>query len=130
MLIQWKTSLDSGQFPFEASIITFFGQFPVKTRRGNFQPVRKRDQVFNIEYRSYLFTDQLAIEVRNARRFVDEDSQERALARPFEFRINQVISLTFYDFLNEPPNPVPFDSFAHTTKKWARTPTRKSQLKK
>jgi len=35
-----------------------------------------------------LFTDQLAIEVRNARRFVDEDSQKRVLARSFEFRIN------------------------------------------
>ena len=88
LLMQWKTSLDSGEFPFEASIITLFGQFPVKTRRGNFQRVRKRDQVFNIELCSYLFTDQLAIEVRNAPRFVDEDSQERVLARSFEFRIN------------------------------------------
>ena len=103
LLIQRDTSLDSGQLPFEASVVTFFDQFPVQTRRGNFQRVRRRNQIFNIEYRSYLLTDQLAIVVGNARRFVDENSQERALARSFELRLNQLISLTFYNLLNELP---------------------------
>ena len=103
LLIQWDTSLDSGQLSLEASVVTFLDQFPIQTRRGNFQRVRKRNQIFNIEYRSYLFADQLAIAVGNACRFVDENSQERTLARSFELRLNQLISLTFYNFLNELP---------------------------
>src|SRR5689334_11449585 len=88
LLIQWDTSLDSGQLSLEASVVTFLDQFPIQTRRGNFQRVRKRNQIFNIEYRSYLFTDQLAIAVRNARRLVDVHPQDRALARSLEFHIN------------------------------------------
>src|SRR5438270_11437125 len=99
LLIQWDTSLDSGQLSLEASVVTFLDQFPIQTRRGNFQRVRKRNQIFNIEYRSYLFADQLAIAVGNARRSVDVDPQERILARPLEFHINQLISLAFCNIL-------------------------------
>ena len=76
LLIQWDTSLDSGQLSLEASVVTFLDQFPVQTRRGNFQRVRRRNQIFNIEYRSYLFADQLAIVVGNARRLVDENPED------------------------------------------------------
>jgi len=87
-LIQWDTSLDSGQLSLEASVVTFLDQFPIQTRRGNFQRVRKRNQIFNIEYRSYLFTDQLAIAVGNACSLVDVDPQDRTVARSLEFHIN------------------------------------------
>src|SRR5207244_2253063 len=49
LLIQWDTGLDSGQLTIEASIVTFLDQFPIQTGRGNFQCVRKRNQIFNIE---------------------------------------------------------------------------------
>ncbi len=75
LLIQWDTGLNPGQFATEASVITFLDQFPIQTRGGNFQRVRKRNQIFNIEYRSYLFADQLAIVMRNARRLIDENSK-------------------------------------------------------
>ena len=65
LLIQRDTGLDSGQFTVEASVVTFLDQFPFQTRGGNFQRVRKRNQIFNIEDRSYLFTDQLAIAMGN-----------------------------------------------------------------
>ena len=76
LLIQWDSRLDSGQLPIEASVVTFLDQFPFQTGGGNFQRVRKRNQIFNIEYRSYLFADQLAIAMGNARRLVDENPQE------------------------------------------------------
>src|SRR5436309_3078166 len=39
LLIQRDAGLDSGQLSLEASVVTFLDQFPVQTRRGNFQRV-------------------------------------------------------------------------------------------
>ena len=64
---------DLGQFAIKPIVVTVFDQLPIETGGGNFQRVRKRNQIFNIEYRSYLFADQLAIAVRNAVRRVDEN---------------------------------------------------------
>ena len=80
LLIQWDARLDSGQLPIEASVITFLDQFPVQTRGGNFQRVRRRNQIFNIEYRSYLFADQPAIAMGNSVRPVDKNPEDRVLA--------------------------------------------------
>src|SRR5437867_12837299 len=88
LLIQWDTGLNPGQFATEASVITFFDQFPIQTRGGNFQRVRKRNQIFNIEYRSYLFADQLAIAMGNSVRPVDKNPQDRVLACTLQFRLN------------------------------------------
>src|SRR4026208_689705 len=63
LLIKRDSGLNSGQLTAEASVVTFLDQLPIQTRGGNFQRVRKRNQIFNIEYRSYLFADQLAIAV-------------------------------------------------------------------
>src|SRR6266702_4028170 len=88
LLIQWDTGLNPGQFATEASVVTFLDQFPVQTRGGNFQRVSKRNQIFNIEYRSCLFADQLAIVMGNTRRLVDENSKDRVLTTALQFRIN------------------------------------------
>ena len=76
LLIQRDSGLDSGQFATEASVVTFLDQFPIQTRGGNFQRVRRRNQIFNIKYRSYLFTDQLAIAMGNAGRPIDENPKD------------------------------------------------------
>ena len=128
LLIQWDSRLDSGQLPIKASVVTFLDQFPFQTGGGNFQRVSKRNQIFNIEYRSCLFADQLAIAMGNARRRVDKNSKERIVACSLELQINQLISLAFNNFLNEPPDPVPLDSHAHNNKKVGETPTQKKYV--
>ena len=75
-----------------------------------------------------MFADQLAIVMGNASRLVDENPQDRIVARALEFHINQFISLAFNNFLNELPNPTPFDSHAHNNKKVGETPTQKPTL--
>src|SRR5262245_35359109 len=128
-MIEWDSRLDPGQFPVEASVVTFFDQFPVQTRGGNFQRIGRRNQIFNIEYRSYLFADQLAIVMGNTFRPVDKNSKDRVPACSLKFRLNQLISLAFNDFSDEPPDPVPLDSHAHNNKKVGETPTQSSYLK-
>src|SRR5262245_34302143 len=129
LLLKGNTGLNSGQLAAEASVVTFFDQLPVQTRGGNFQRVRKRNQIFNIEYRSYLLADQLAISMGNALGAVDENAQDRVLTCAFELRIDELISLAFNNILNERPKPVPFDSHTHDNKKVGKTPTQKSILK-
>src|SRR4029079_3730723 len=95
LLIKRDSGLDSGQLTVEASVVTFLDQLAIQPRGGNFQRVSKRNQIFNIEYRSYLLADQLAIAVGNARRLIDKDTNDRVLACALELRVNQFISLTF-----------------------------------
>jgi len=76
LLIQRDSGLDPGQLTIEASVVTFLDQFPIQTRGGNFQRVRRRNQIFNIKYRSYLFTDQLAIVMRDSGRLIDENPKD------------------------------------------------------
>jgi hypothetical protein len=125
LLMQRDSGLNSGQLTVEASVVTFLDQLAIQPRGGNFQRVRKRNQIFNIEYRSYLLADQLAIAVGYALRLIDEDTKDRALACSLELCVNQFISLTFDYLLNEPPYPVPLDSHAHNNKKVGETPTQR-----
>jgi hypothetical protein len=59
----------------------------------------------------------------NTGRLVDENPQNGVLACAFKFRINELIPLAFNNFLNEPPQLVPFDSHTHHNKKVGETPT-------
>ena len=77
-----------------------------------------------------MFTDQLAIFMRNSGRFIDKNPQDPVFPATSEHELHEFIPLAFNNFRDQLTDSIPLDFLAHNNKKVGEPPTRKDSRPK